>query len=395
MSSLDNLPGDQRAVLEMVLKRGRSYADIAALLKLDPAAVRERAQIALDTIGPHTGQPPAHQHRVADYLLGQLRDSEAQEVRDVLADSPSDRGWARIVASELATVAGDNPLPEIPTERSAPRERDAAAAGAAATVAPTPDHGDLPGQTPEPLVAPAPQPPPAEHPSGLGPAQPDAEPKRRRGRRAPDDGGAPGPTGGPRSSRAGGALLLVLGVVAVAAVLFFVLRGNHSNKHASSTPAASSPAASSPAPAASATTSGSASASGSGTATTTGTTSAKVVSQINLSPPSSAKGSKSAGIAEVLDEGSTDGVAIVAQNVPPNKTKPPNAYAVWLYNSPKDAKILGFVNPGVDKTGRLSTAGALPSNAKHYKELIVTVETTASPKVPGPVILQGALSSNL
>jgi outer membrane biosynthesis protein TonB len=388
MSSLDNLPGDQRAVLEMVLKRGRSYAEIASLLKLDPAAVRERAQIALDAIGPHTGQSPAHQHRVADYLLGQLSDSEAQEVRDVLADSPSDRGWARVVASELATVAGDNPLPEIPTERSAPRE-------------PEPPVTDPPAA--EPLVAPTPPPPPAENPSGLGPAQPDPEPKRRRGRRKPDEPvpptqptqpAPPAPPGGPRSSRVGGALLLVLGVVVVGAVLFFVLRSNHSSNHTDSSSATSTPA---PAAGASSTTtaSGSAATSGSGTATTTGSSSAKVVSQINLSPPSSDKGSKSAGIAEVLNEGSTDGVAIVAQNVPANTTKPPNAYAVWLYNSPEDAKILGFVNPGVDKSGRLSTAGALPSNASHYKELIVTVETTASPKVPGQVILQGALSTNL
>jgi hypothetical protein len=65
---------------------------------------------------------------------------------------------------------------------------------------------------------------------------------------------------------------------------------------------------------------------------------------------------------------------------------------VWLYNSPTDAKILGFVNPGVTKTGRLSTAGGLPTNASHYKELIVTVETTASPKQPGSIILQGALT---
>jgi hypothetical protein len=117
------------------------------------------------------------------------------------------------------------------------------------------------------------------------------------------------------------------------------------------------------------------------------------VAQINLSPPSSNSKSKAAGIAEVLNEGSVDGIAIVAQNVPANTTKPPNAYAVWLYNSPTDAKILGFVNPSVGKTGRLSTAGRLPPNASHYKHLIVTVETTASPKVPGSIILQGALSS--
>src|ERR1700761_6088621 len=121
MPSLDNLPGDQRAVLEMVLGRGRGYDEIARLLSRDRAKVRERAQIALDPIGPHTEAAPEHQHRIADYLLGQLPDAEVQEVRDVLADSPSDRAWARVVASELAPLAGANPLPEIPVERSTPR----------------------------------------------------------------------------------------------------------------------------------------------------------------------------------------------------------------------------------------------------------------------------------
>ncbi len=108
--------------------------------------------------------------------------------------------------------------------------------------------------------------------------------------------------------------------------------------------------------------------------------------------PLRAAGSKAAGIAEVLREGTTNGIAIVAQNVPPNSTSPPNAYAVWLYNSPSDAKILGFVNPGVPKTGKLSTAGGLPANASHYKQLVVTVETSANPKTPGTIILQGTLS---
>ncbi|MFZ0043615.1 MAG: hypothetical protein WAK93_20065, partial [Solirubrobacteraceae bacterium] len=120
------------------------------------------------------------------------------------------------------------------------------------------------------------------------------------------------------------------------------------------------------------------------------TTAAKVISQINLTPPTA--GSKAAGIAEVLKQGTTDGIAIVAQNVPPNTKSPPNAYAVWLYNSPTDAHILGFVNPAVGSNGRLSTAGGLPTNAAHYKNLIVTVETTASPKTPGQIILQGALT---
>ena len=50
------------------------------------------------------------------------------------------------------------------------------------------------------------------------------------------------------------------------------------------------------------------------------------------------------------------------------------------------------MNPSVGKNGRLSTAGGLPTNASHYKQLIVTLETTASPKQPGSIVLQGALT---
>ena len=352
MASLDSLPGDQRAVLQLVLSRGRSYERIGGMLSINPSAVRERAQLALDALGPDTHITPEAQARVADYLLGQLPDGETREVRDLLAGSPDARAWARVVSSELAPLAGENPMPEIPADIAGP-----------------------------------------------GPAQPESEPadsKRRRWRRRrqgaeaapPDAPPEAAPADARRSSRLGGALVILLAVVAVAAVLFFVLRGGHSNDHAATSSTTTSGSA-----AASATTPTTPTTPTTASSTTSSSTSAKVVAQINLSPPPGGKSSKAAGIAEVLKEGSTDGVAIVAQNVPPNSTKPPNAYAVWLYNSPNDAKILGFVNPGVGTTGRLSTAGALPSNASRYKQLVVTVETTASPKTPGTIILQGNLTN--
>ena len=55
MASLDSLPADQRAVLQLVLQRGRSYDDIAKLLSIDRAAVRQRALAALDALGPGDG----------------------------------------------------------------------------------------------------------------------------------------------------------------------------------------------------------------------------------------------------------------------------------------------------------------------------------------------------
>jgi hypothetical protein len=50
------------------------------------------------------------------------------------------------------------------------------------------------------------------------------------------------------------------------------------------------------------------------------------------------------------------------------------------------------VNPGVGKNGRLETAGGLPSNAGRFKQLLVTLETTANPKSPGQIVLEGTLT---
>ena len=49
------------------------------------------------------------------------------------------------------------------------------------------------------------------------------------------------------------------------------------------------------------------------------------------------------------------------------------------------------MNTPVGKNGRLQTEGPLPTNAAHYKNLLLTLETSATPKTPGQVVLQGAL----
>ncbi len=383
MTAVDNLPGDQRAVLQLVLGRRRSYDEIARLLSINPEGVRERALTALDALGPQTKVDRRSRAQICDYLLGQLPEAEIDGVRDLLAQSAAERAWARVVSSELASLAPE-PLPEIPLETSAAR---------AAQRPPAPAPSPSPRTVPEPTATPVPSKTKRQRESIFskrrGAAKPPRPPKppREPRTREPKPPRQPKPSGdtdsGPRSSRRGGLIVIGL-VVAVVIVGLIVLIGGGGSKKKNSTVAstATSLSSSTTAPAASATTPAT---------TSTGTsTSAKVVAQINLTPP--AAGSKAAGIAEVLREGTTNGIAIVAQNVPPNTTHPPNAYAVWLYNSPTDAHILGFVNPGVPKTGKLSTAGGLPANASHYKQLVVTLETSANPKAPGTIILQGTLT---
>jgi hypothetical protein len=153
MPSLDSLPGDQRAVLQLVVGRGRSYEEIARMLSMNPAAVRDRALAALAALGPQSGVSMENQARITDYLLGQLSQQDADEVRDLLAESPSERAWAGVLSSELALLSS-GPLPEIPVERSAPLAE------------------------PEPPITPPPPHPPAAEiaaPTGLGPHEEPAK----------------------------------------------------------------------------------------------------------------------------------------------------------------------------------------------------------------------------
>src|SRR3954468_13217333 len=117
MSGIDDLAPDQRAVLQLLLKQGKAYVELAALLRIEPSAVRERAIAALDELGPREGVPLAPERRaeIADYLLGQQSASERQNTREMLEGSAAGRAWARVVAGELRPIAGDA-LPEIPAE---------------------------------------------------------------------------------------------------------------------------------------------------------------------------------------------------------------------------------------------------------------------------------------
>jgi len=51
MTDLDSLPPDQRAVLSLVLDRGKSYGEVAEMLGIPESAVRDRAHGALDALG--------------------------------------------------------------------------------------------------------------------------------------------------------------------------------------------------------------------------------------------------------------------------------------------------------------------------------------------------------
>src|SRR3979409_2448782 len=72
MTEIDDLPADQRAILQLLVKQGQTYEDLSGLLNIDPPAVRERAHAALEALGPDTGRrlSPERRAEISDYLLG-------------------------------------------------------------------------------------------------------------------------------------------------------------------------------------------------------------------------------------------------------------------------------------------------------------------------------------
>lgn len=207
----------------------------------------------------------------------------------------------------------------------------------------------------------------AAGPTGVvGPAEPGSAPPGR-------DGEAPGER--PRTSRRGGAVLLGVAaalVVAAVVVVIVVLGGGSSSggRRAAASPASTTPATTTPA----------------ATKRTT-TTPATRVHQVNLTAPGGAR--RPIGVAQVLRQGKAIGLAIVAAGMPANT--PTNAYGVWLSGPGGHSKFLGFAPKRVGRSGRLTvTSRLLPGDARSFRRLLITVETTAHPKSPGRVLLSGA-----
>ena len=327
MADLDSLPADQRAALQLLIKQGQSYDQLASLLGIGPDAVRDRAHAAVAALGPSTDLSESDRAAIADYLLGQQSESERDGTRLLIAGSDSAQAWARGASQALAPLAG-GALPDIPSVEAAPPTEPKAEPAAyeeeppAYEEAPTEEAGS------------------ADRAARAAPARP--------------------------SSRLGGALLLGgLGIiVAVALILIIKPGGDDSSKKSSST-VSTNPSTQ-----------------------TTPTGQQRPVAQVNLT--SASGNSRQVGLAQIFENGNRRAVIVAGQGLAPG------AYALWLYNSGSDAKLLGFVPERVGKDGRFATQGELPTNAEKFKQLVVTQEnvtsnTKTAPTKPGEVILQGDL----
>jgi hypothetical protein len=136
------LSADQQAMLQLLLERGQSYADLASLLGVDEAEVRARARATLTELA---GADPDRHVGLTDYLLGQADPIGRADAVRHLKDDSADLELATEIAQKIRLIAPDAELPRLPGEERRPRPRRARAP--AASRLPISEHLRRPGST--------------------------------------------------------------------------------------------------------------------------------------------------------------------------------------------------------------------------------------------------------
>lgn len=115
------LSGDQRALLKLIVERGQSYEDIAALLGGDSEQVRGRARRAMAALA---GGDLDRSADVTDYLLGQADPIGRADAVRHLSRPGADRDRAEQAVLAILAIAPNAELPDLPDLR-APRKQPA------------------------------------------------------------------------------------------------------------------------------------------------------------------------------------------------------------------------------------------------------------------------------
>jgi hypothetical protein len=127
MATFDQLSPEQRAIVELVLRQGKTYNELADMLNLPEARVRELARDALVELAPVSvrGVEEDWRGQLADYVLGQQSGPEATATKGHLRRSEAARSWARSLLDSLEQFYENGSVPAIPEGE---RGRRAAAA---------------------------------------------------------------------------------------------------------------------------------------------------------------------------------------------------------------------------------------------------------------------------
>src|SRR5215211_8497116 len=109
-------------MLQLLLERGQSYDDLASILGVDAAEVRQRARAALTELA---GADPDRNVALTDYLLGQADPIDRADAVRHLKDDPRDLELVTELAQKLRLVAPEAELPRLPGEERHRRPRRA------------------------------------------------------------------------------------------------------------------------------------------------------------------------------------------------------------------------------------------------------------------------------
>jgi hypothetical protein len=127
MATFDQLSPEQRAIVELVLRQGKTYGELSEMLNLPEGRVRELARDALVELAPVSvrGVEEDWRGQLADYVLGQQSGPEATATKGHLRRSEAARSWARSLLDSLEQFYENGSVPAIPEGE---RGRRAAAA---------------------------------------------------------------------------------------------------------------------------------------------------------------------------------------------------------------------------------------------------------------------------
>jgi hypothetical protein len=129
MATFEQLSPEQRAIVELVLRQGKTYGELSDMLNLPEGRVRELARDALVELAPVSvrGVEEDWRGQLADYVLGQQSGPEATATKGHLRRSEAARSWARSLLDSLEQFYENGSVPSIPEGE---RGRRAAAAAA-------------------------------------------------------------------------------------------------------------------------------------------------------------------------------------------------------------------------------------------------------------------------